>query len=317
LQPKKRDQKQVLMSVKPTTHVQAILYALSAYALWVFFDAATKLLRQDGLPAEEVLALVALFGLPLLILTAGWRGALPQLRPRRPAVQLLCGLMAVASSFCNIFALKHLSLTLFFILVFAAPLVVALLGAVWLKEPLGPAKIIAVFAGFAGVVIAVNPFGHVMQGDSAGYLAILCSVIAGAAYILLGRRVTQTESLWSMSFSAQCVGLLSGLLLTMLNGSYVPPSGQDWALFAASGTVFLAAQALHFFALRHTTAAHVAQCNYSQIIWASGLSYILWREIPNWHLAFGAALIIASGFVITAHARKADTLAKAILAGEG
>jgi len=57
-------------------------------------------------------------------------------------------------------ALRHLSLTMFYILVFTAPMVIALLSSVFLREGLTWRKGVAIVAGFAGVVIAVNPWGH-------------------------------------------------------------------------------------------------------------------------------------------------------------
>ena len=65
----------------------------------------------------------------------------------------------MANNVCVVIALRHLTLTLFYILVFTAPMVIALLSAVFLREGLPWRKGLAIVAGFAGVVIAVDPWG--------------------------------------------------------------------------------------------------------------------------------------------------------------
>ena len=60
-------------------------------------------------------------------------------------------------------ALKHLTLTMFYIVAFTAPMIVAILAATFLKENLSPGKALAVLAGFIGVLIAVYGPGDTSQ----------------------------------------------------------------------------------------------------------------------------------------------------------
>ena len=66
----------------------------------------------------------------------------------------------MANNVCVVIALRHLSLTMFYILVFTSPLTIALLSAVFLGERITAKKTVALVAGFCGVVIAVAPWSH-------------------------------------------------------------------------------------------------------------------------------------------------------------
>ena len=73
---------------------------------------------------------------------------------KSPARQLVRSGLDFANNLCVVIALRHLPLTLFYILVFLAPMATALLASIFLRERLGWRKIVAVIGGFAGVVIA-------------------------------------------------------------------------------------------------------------------------------------------------------------------
>ncbi len=292
------------------THVKAILFALLGFGAWVFYDAGTKLVREAAMPSGEVLGFVGLGGLILTWFGALGRGVSNKLRPQRLLAVIACVSFGVTSAFCNIYAIKHLSLTLFFILFFTLPLVISLVGAVFLKEHLGFGKICAIVAGFAGVLVAVNPFGGNLQGEVTGYIAIAGTVVADAVAALFVRNITKTENVWSLTFVGLAVATVVGFASALLTGEFVYPS--PWAIEVLLGCAVLnlAGRSLNFLALSRTAISNVGQCQYSQIILGALLGYLVWGEVPNWHIVAGVALIIASSLYITAHARKADTKAQ-------
>src|ERR1700679_2199741 len=85
------------------------------------------------------------------------RAALCELWPRQPKPLTGRALLDVGNNLCVVIALRHLSLTLFYILVFTSPLLVAVLGRIFLNERLDWGKSAAILTGFLGVIIAVYP----------------------------------------------------------------------------------------------------------------------------------------------------------------
>jgi hypothetical protein len=72
-----------------------------------------------------------------------------RLLPKSPARLVVRSCLDLANNLCVVVALRHLPLTLFYILVFLAPMVTALLAAVFLRERLGWRKMLAIVGGFA------------------------------------------------------------------------------------------------------------------------------------------------------------------------
>jgi drug/metabolite transporter (DMT)-like permease len=74
------------------------------------------------------------------------------------------------------------------------------------------------------------------------------------------------------------------------------------AALSVAGNLF------YSFALKHTTAANVAQFHYTQIITGAIIGYLMWQSVPTPFLIVGSVIIIASGLYIATRARKAEIL---------
>jgi drug/metabolite transporter (DMT)-like permease len=134
----------------------AIFFAVFGFTCWVLGDSCIKWIGQFGLPPEEIVAFMGLFMALTLTVQAAVRRNLGNLRPRSVARQGLRALLDTANNLCVVIALRHLSLTMFYILVFTSPLTIALLSAIFLGERMTTKKAVALVAGFCGVVIAYS-----------------------------------------------------------------------------------------------------------------------------------------------------------------
>ncbi|HEY2857652.1 MAG TPA: EamA family transporter, partial [Terracidiphilus sp.] len=152
--------------MKPgASHIEAIGLAIAGFTLWVLTDSTIKAIGKSTLPAYEV---IAFMGLMICLCMAAWtavRGELRALRSTQPRRQLVRSCLDLINNICVVVALRHVPLTLFYILVFSSPMVITILAAAFLKERFEMRKGIAIVAGFVGVVIAVNPFSASRQGD--------------------------------------------------------------------------------------------------------------------------------------------------------
>ncbi len=275
------------------SHFQAVGLALAGYTFWVLADTSFKIVGASALPAYEVTAAVGLSIALILLLRAVVTRRVHVLRPAHPVPQLLRSCLDLANTIGVVIALRHLPLALFYILIFFAPLVTTLLEAVCLREPLEWRKGLAILAGLLGVVVAVNPFGLDHAGDRTGYLACLVCVIAFSANMVWSRVMTKTESAESLTFLSGALTAIVGALAML--GHAVPIHAGFAAVLGATGLFCVAGSLCFFAALKHASAATVAQYHYSQLLTGALIGYLLWHEKLSVSMLFGAALIIGSG----------------------
>lgn len=285
----------------------AIGFALAAFTLWVLADSSIKLVGQSGLPPYEIVAFLGLFMVVFLGAYQVARGEAARLRPHRVDLQLARACLDMGNNVCVVIALRHLTLTLFYILVFTAPMVIALLSALLLGEGLGWRKGAAIAAGFAGVVVAVHPwsaagskvaqasgYGSGREWDWVGVGACAVCVACFSTNMVWSRVLTRTERPESLAFFSGvvtatvgfvCMGFWHAAPITVRLGAGLAAMG----LFCVMGTLCF------YVAVKHTSAANVSQYHYTQLLTGMVVSYLVWRDLPGWHVLLGGALILASG----------------------
>jgi drug/metabolite transporter (DMT)-like permease len=290
------------------TQFGAICFALAGFTFWVLADTSIKLVGQSGLPAYEMVAFLGLFMSIFLGAFALMRGAARALRPRRIELQLTRACLDLGNNVGVVIALRHLSLTMFYILVFSAPMVIALLSAVFLRERLHWRKALAVAAGFAGVVVAVNPWGHIRHGDWIGVLACMGCVACFSVNMVWSRVLTRTESPNSLAFFSGLVSASAGGALMLFHATPLTPrltvGLAAMGLFCAAGTLCF------YIAVKHTSAANVSQYHYTQLLTGAILSFVIWHDKPGWWMVLGGALILATGLYIAVTAQEFVPLAE-------
>lgn len=282
--------------------LRAIGFALAGFTFWVLADSAIKLVGQSGLPAYEMVAFLGLFMAMFLAMYASWRGQGKTLRPHRLNRQVARACLDMGNNVCVVIALRHLTLTLFYILVFMAPMVIALLSAVFLREGLSWKRATAIGIGFAGVVIAVHPWSSVREGDWIGFGACMVCVACFSVNMVWSRVLTRTESPESLAFFSGLVTAAVGFALMMMHAE--PLTIRLTAGLFAMG-LFCALGTLCFYiAVKHTSAANVSQYHYTQLVTGTLVSYLVWHDKPGLYVLMGGSLILGSGLYIAVAARE-------------
>lgn len=302
------------MTNKSISSFQAVGLTVLGFTLWVLSDTCVKLAGETVLPPYEILGFFGFFGTCFMLLKAARRGRIRALRPKNPPAQAIRACLAVASSLCNIVALKHLPMASFYVTVFSAPMMIAILAALFLHEYLRWPRVVAIVAGFVGVIIAVDPLGVATQGNAAegdwiGYTAASLSSIIFATNVIWLRVMTQSESSDSLAFVNSLFQALFGFG-AMLVLPAVPVTLGLLGLLCVMGVLSALGGLAVYSALKHITAATVSQFHYTQIVAGALIGYVVWHDVPAAHVWGGAAVIVAAGLYIAQQARKAKAKAE-------
>jgi len=223
-----------------------------------------KIVGRSALPAYEIIGFLGVFVCAFLALYAKVRNELAVLWPTQPKRQLVRSCLDLTNNLCVVVALRHVSLTLFYILVFLSPMCITFLAAVFLREKIGIRKGLAIAAGFTGVVIAVNPFGTSRQGDWIGFVSCMVCVVCFSVNMVWSRVLTRTETPESLVF-------FSGMLMTVAGGvammwHFVALNWMVLGGLAAMGGLCSAGAICFFVAVKHTSASTVSQYHYTQLV---------------------------------------------------
>ena len=176
---------------------------------------------------------------------------------------------------------------------FAAPILIAALSVPLLKESVGIHRWSAIMIGFIGVLIMLRPGAGVFQW--AAVVAFGCTVVY-AILLISTRALKSTETTASLIFYPQFGLAVTGLIIAPL--FWITPNILELCLFAFAGTVGSIGILCLTNAFRLAPVATVSPFEYTALIWATLLGYLLFEELPDSLTLFGAAIVISSGLYI-------------------
>ena len=264
---------------------------VAAATSFAFMAAAIKLGHDAGIATPELIFYRFAFGLPPLLAWMAATRSFGAWRTKRPLAHLTRGLLGLGTMALAFSALAFLPLAEATTISFVAPLFSVMLSALILGEPVGRYRWSAVAVGFIGVLVVMQPSGS--QLPTAGLALALASALGVAAVTITIRQIGRTEStptivLWFSLFSM----LVTGALLPFFAE---PHDGRQWLILAAIGLTGGVGQLFLTASLRFAPVPVVVPFDYSQLIWAVLLGWLIWQVQPASTTWAGAAVIVASG----------------------
>ncbi len=256
-----------------------------------FMAAMIKLGHARGVSMPELVFYRFAFGLPPLLAWILWTRDYHAWRTERPLAHVTRGVLGLTTMTLAFSALAFLPLAEATTIGFVAPLFAVMLSALILKERVGRYRWSAVAIGFVGVLVVMRPAG----GDlpPLGLTLALLSAFGVAAVTITIRQIGRTES------TPTTVLWFSGMSM-LVTGAMLPFFGQvhdagTWGILAALGLFGGMGQLLLTSSLRFAPVSAVVPFDYTQLLWAVLLGWLLFGAEPPGTTWIGAAVIIGSG----------------------
>ncbi|SHJ99628.1 Permease of the drug/metabolite transporter (DMT) superfamily [Roseomonas rosea] len=271
---------------------QGVLLAFLAYSAYAVSDASVKMLH-GSLSAYEAVFFGALSGVVALPLVRRRGERLDDVfRARNRGMWFVRVGAALTGSVGSVTAFTHLSMAEAFSLLFLMPTFVTILSVIFLKEPVGWRRWGAVLLGFAGVLIVLRPGFRELN---IGHLGAVVGGLSGALTVVTLRRFGQSETRMSL-YGASLIGPTVGGGLLMLP-DFIWPSPIQWVWLLGYGLLMALANILVMLASARIPASLVAPAQYSQMLWAIALGYLVFGDGLDATMALGVAVIILSGIL--------------------
>ncbi len=210
----------------------------------------------------------------------------------RPGLQVLRVLFSVLDGLMFFTAVRYIPLADATTCYLAAPIFVTALSAIFLREQVGWRRWSAVAVGFAGVLIALRPSGATITWPA---MIALGGCLCQSIFLILTRQVRGTPSsvlsLFQLFGSCGVGGMIS-------LGAWVTPTWAVVLLIFATGIVNMCGMLCLNKSLHLAPASAVAPFQYTMIVWAILLGYLMFGDVPSLQTMLGAAIVTAAGIYI-------------------
>ncbi|HEX8584884.1 MAG TPA: DMT family transporter [Allosphingosinicella sp.] len=264
---------------------------IAATTCFGFMAAMIKLGYGAGVSTVELSFYRFAFGLPPLLVWIALSGNRDAWRTKRPMAHVWRAIVGLTTMVLAFSSLAYLPLAESTTIGFAAPLFAVVLSALVLNEQVGRHRWGAVALGLVGVLLVMRPHGADLPPIGLA-LAIAAAFGVGVVTITI-RQIGKTEH-------PQTTVLWFTLLSMLALGTLMPfhaqvHDGKAWTilvclgLFGGFGQLFLTAS------LRFAPVSVVVPFDYTQLLWAVLLGWLLFGDHPPATTWGGAAVIILSG----------------------
>lgn len=266
-------------------------------SLFLSAMAATLKFAGEVMSVFELLLIRSVLAL-MLLLPALAAGRFAAVRTRRPMAHLGRSLLGACGFSLFFLTVQHIDLTLATTLGFTRNLFVVVLAALFLGEIIRLRRTSATLIGFLGVLVCVRPTGDTFDPWVLGGIGF--ALIAAFVTVTV-KQLTKTEAPLTIIFYTYVYMGLAAVVPAL--ATWQTPTGYELLLVLGVALFSTLGQACMVHGLRAGEATAVTPFEYTRILYAFILGYVLFGEIPTASTWFGAAIIIGSTGYIAYRAR--------------
>ena len=272
-------------------NARGAILMVGAMAVFTLNDALMKMVLVE-LPFGQAVFLRSLGGLVGLMLVARWLGGIRLDVPRddrwRLVVRALGEVVTVAF---YLQALRFMPLPNATAIMQVLPLALTLAGALFLGEGIGWRRMLAIVAGFGGVLLIVRPGS---EGFGWPALLVCAAVVAVVVRELATRQLSPAVGAMTAAASmAAAVTVFSGLV--SLGSDWQPVSMVTGLQLAGAVVCIALGYMFSVGAMREGDLAVVSAFRYTSLLWSLLFGWMVFGFWPDGLSLLGAAVIAGAG----------------------
>jgi len=280
----------------------------ASMAFFVINDSLVKL-ASDNLGLFQIILLRGLMASALLALVALKRKSIFPILNRSDWKILTFRLIGeVGATLCYLTALFNIPIANATAILAALPLAVTLAAAVFMGEPVGWRRYLAIMVGFAGVLIIVRP-------GSEGFNAYSIWALGAVGFVVLRDLSTR---LLSAHVSSIFVSLLTSIAITVTGGVmslflvWEPVGAVEIRLLAAAAMLMVFAYLTSVMTMRVGEIGFVSPFRYTALLWAIALGVFIFGDVPDTWTLLGITIIVLMGIYTLYREKKIKKLDQSV-----
>ena len=267
--------------------MSAFIYKSISVLFFVLMSVCIKA-TGDNLPLFEVVFFRSFFALiPLFLVIFYFNLKITSINNYK--LHFFRGLVGVAAMSLFFISLRYVPLIEMQTISYSSVFFISILSIFFLGEKIGYRRVIAIIVGFIGVVIILKPDVNLFSNYSV--LPLLASIFLSMAVIILKKILLTNNnilSVWTFTLFATLFSLF------FFNDDWIWPNNFDLVLLIASGILGFVAQLCLSKSFQLADASVLAPLDFTSVIWAFLIGYIIFGEFLSRELLLGGPLILLS-----------------------
>ena len=267
--------------------MSAFIYKSISVLFFVLMSVCIKA-TGDNLPLFEVVFFRSFFALiPLFLVIFYFNLKITSINNYK--LHFFRGLVGIAAMSLFFISLRYVPLIEMQTISYSSVFFISILSIFFLGEKIGYRRVIAIIVGFIGVVIILKPDVNLFSNYSV--LPLLASIFLSMAVIILKKILLTNNnilSVWTFTLFATLFSLF------FFNDDWIWPNNFDLVLLITSGILGFVAQLCLSKSFQLADASVLAPLDFTSVIWAFLIGYIIFGEFLSREVLLGGPLILLS-----------------------
>lgn len=277
----------------------ALLATFSALALSTSMALARKL--GDDIPTTLIVFVRGCFGF-IFFLPFFLKNNLAIFKTNRIHLHILRAFLAVSAMLCTYYTYRNLPVAFATSIGMSGAIFTTTLSWFILKDYIGIFRWGLVLLGYMGVIVVIRPTTYLL--DIAIITSLLANIFASLS-IITAKILSRTDSTITMMLYSNIGIVVVSALISGGQGSELLTS-IDWIILSMTGLLGVSAQFALLNAIKLSSPSYIAPFEYTRMVFAILIGFIIFFEVPDMFTIIGSAIIITATYSLTYYESKKE-----------
>ena len=208
-------------------------------------------------------------------------------------IQILRSVLMVTATFFMFNSLQRFDLVDIYVVFFSAPLIVAMLSAIFLKDVLSLKGLLLMVMSFGCIIFSLGPSMKVLSPE---LIFPLVPPLCWALYQFFTKLISGNNDPFASIFYTAITGTIIFIIYASLN--WVPlEKNSYWLLLILLGLAGFISHFMLIYAIQLSNLSFVTNFQYSQLVWSTVINFIIFGVPIDINKIYGVIGIIIFGIL--------------------
>ena len=271
----------------------------------LFFSLMTVCVKKidEAIPIYELVFFRSIFSLIITSLIIKKKKINPW--GKNKALLILRGLLGTTALMCIFYSIRNMPLSISTVIQYTYPIFISIFAALLFKEKINFKLISALFIGWFGILIILNPYqSKIYEIDNFSiFIAFVGALTTSLAYIAV-KKLSSREDIFIIIKYFPLISVITLLPIVCLN--WITPQVNDLIWIIGIGIFTQAGQTFLTLGLKNLPASQASSINYLQVLFGSIWGIYIFGENITLNFVIGSLFVLLGTIISTSKMQKTD-----------
>jgi len=271
----------------------------------LFFSLMTVCVKKinEGIPIYELVFFRSVFSLIITSIIINKKKINPW--GKNKGLLILRGLLGTIALICIFYSIRNMPLSISTVIQYTYPIFISIFAVFLIKERVSFKLIIALFLGWCGILIILNPYQSLSYeiDKFALFTAFTGAVTTSLAYIAV-KKLSRKENIYIIIKYFPLISVIT--LIPIVYANWITPQINDLIWIIGIGIFTQAGQTFLTLGLKNLPASQASSINYLQVIFGSIWGIYIFGENITINFVIGSIFVLLGTIISTSKIQKTD-----------